>query len=133
MANTLAIVFSIVLGALSIFAIILAFAYHSLAILGIGAVILIISTISLIYGLTREKKEAPPEVKTTIKLEPKMEPKKVRAQEKSDPESQPPKIKPVKPVKATVLPPDTIYCPYCGKQIPADSAFCPNCGASLLD
>ena len=129
MANTLAIVFSIVLGALSIFAIILAFAYHSLAILGIGAVILIISTISLIYGLTREKKEAPPEVKTTNTLEP----KKVRAQEKSGPESQPPKIKPVKPVKATVLPPDTIYCPYCGKQIPADSAFCPNCGASLLD
>ncbi|MHA1208035.1 MAG: zinc-ribbon domain-containing protein [Candidatus Freyarchaeota archaeon] len=129
MANTLAIVFSIVLGALSIFAIILAFAYHSLAILGIGAVILIISTISLIYGLTREKKEAPPEVKTTIKVKP----KKVNIQQKKGPESQPPKIKPVKPVEATVLPPDTIYCPYCGKQIPADSAFCPNCGASLLD
>ncbi len=129
MAKPLLIVFGVVFFALGMFTILLAFAYQNLAIIAIAIVIFIIGIASIVWGLAAEEEKAPPsppKVKTTIKVEVK-EP--TTPEKRSEIKTQ--KYKPVKPTKATVLPPKTIYCPYCGKQIPKDSMFCPNCGASL--
>ncbi len=129
MTNSLLIVFGIVLFALGLFTTLLAFAFQNLAIIVIAVIIFIISIISIVWGLTKKEEKAPPQppkVKTTIRVE---ATETAIPEKGSKPKTQ--KYKPVKPTKATVLPPNTIYCPYCGKQIPEDSIFCPNCGASL--
>jgi hypothetical protein len=126
MAKALLILLSIVLGALGTLTIILAFAYQSVGILLLAIGIFVISVMSLVFAFEEKtpRKETPsPPIKVGAPI--KMNPNKPTTQEKSE------KPKPVKPTKATVLPPNTIYCTYCGKQIPEDSLFCPNCGSSM--
>ncbi|MBS7249166.1 MAG: zinc ribbon domain-containing protein [Candidatus Freyarchaeota archaeon] len=128
MAKTLQIALSIVLGALGLFAIILAFAYPSFPALVVGAIIILISIVSLVWGLTQKEEE-----ETTKPKEPKRI--KVEAEETKVPikitKLESDRYKPVKPTRATVLAPNSIYCQYCGKQIPKDSIYCPNCGSYL--
>nr|MDO8083068.1 zinc ribbon domain-containing protein [Candidatus Freyarchaeota archaeon] len=126
MANSLLIVFSIVLDALGIFAILFAFAYQNIAMLGVAFAVFVISVIILVWAFKEEtpKKEAP-SAPTRVETPVKMKPKVSTIPAKST------KPKPVKPTKTTVLPPNTVYCTYCGKQIPKDILFCPNCGSSM--
>lgn len=126
MAKSLLILLSIVLCALGILTIILAFAYQNVVILLTAIGIFVISVMSLVFAFEEKtpRKEilSPP---TKVGTPVKMNPNKPTNQEKSV------KPKPVKLTKASVLPPNTIYCTYCGKQIPKDSLFCPNCGSSM--
>jgi hypothetical protein len=128
MVKALPIVLSIVLGALGIFAIILAFAYPSFPALIIGAIIILISIISLVWGLTQKEEEETPKPKEPQQI--KLEAEETKAPVKIT-KSESKKYKPVKPTRATVLAPNTMYCTYCGKQIPKDSIYCPNCGSYL--
>ncbi len=126
MVKALPILLSIVLGGLGIFAIILAFAYPSVLALIVGAIIILISIVSLAWGLNQKEDEETPKEPKQIK---------VKAEEAKVPikitKPEPEKYKPIKPTRATVLAPNSIYCPYCGKQIPKDSMYCPNCGSYL--
>ncbi|MEM3585963.1 MAG: zinc-ribbon domain-containing protein [Candidatus Jordarchaeaceae archaeon] len=128
MGNALMMVFGILLGVIGTIVTILAFIYQSAVILfgalGIFAISIICMVLSLEEKTPKQKKESitpPKKIETTFKVNPKTP----IEQEKNA------KPKPVKPTKATILPPNTIYCTYCGKQIPKDSLFCPNCGSSL--
>ncbi|MGQ9720827.1 MAG: zinc ribbon domain-containing protein [Candidatus Jordarchaeum sp.] len=131
MANSLLIVFGIILFALGLFTILLAFAFQNFAIIAVAIVIFIISIVSIVWGSVKKEEKTPPtppKAKTTIKIE---RPEAEAEVPVKSGELKTLRYKPIKPTKATILPPNTIYCQYCGKQIPKDSVFCPNCGASL--
>ncbi|WXG40017.1 MAG: zinc-ribbon domain-containing protein [Candidatus Freyarchaeum deiterrae] len=156
MANATLIAFSIVLGALGVFTVIVAFAFQSIAGLVIALAIFVISVISLAWGFReepskKEKASKPVKVEAPVKVQPKAPtppPTKVETQFKAKTPAKvgvPVKVQPkvttipvksgkpksVKPNKSKILPPNTVYCPYCGKQIPKNSVFCPNCGSSI--
>lgn len=126
MANSLLIVLSVLLDALGIFIIILAFAYQNIALLLVAFGIFIIGVISLVWAFKEEKpKKETPSQPTKVGAPVKMKTKVSTVPAKST------KPKPVKPSNINVLPPNTVYCTYCGKQVPKDSLFCPNCGSSM--
>jgi hypothetical protein len=156
MADATLVAFSIVLGAFGVFIVLLAFAFQNVAGLIIALAIFVISIISLVFAFrkgTPRKEKTPPtpiKVEAPVRVKPKAPapaPIKVETQFKVKPPTSvgtsvkvQPKVatnpakgkpKPVKPTKTKLLPPNTVYCPYCGKQIPKDSLFCPNCGSSI--
>jgi hypothetical protein len=126
MANSLLIVFSLLLDVLGVFTIILAFAYQNIAWLLIAFGIFVIGIISLVWAFKEETlRKGAPSTPTKVEAPVEMKTKVSKVPAKST------KPKPVKPTKSSVLPPNTVYCTYCGKQIPKDSLFCPNCGSSI--